>query len=177
MSKRKILFVPFGAVAMLLAMTALAFACTVWKGTFTVKGNASSGSVTASALRTSMVQTVSAGSAKAKATGGTVTISTGAAGCCSKLPARSYTIRFLNGPGYTSHTQWANDCMVGSPAPAGGTLNNIGTVSVDANGQIVGQPKTLSLPRSKVNAAGQESALCISSSDGLYGNQAPISIV
>jgi hypothetical protein len=177
MSKKKILFVPFGAAATVLALAALAFACTVWSGTFTVKGNAGSGSVTSTALRTNMVQAVSAGHAAAKASGGAISISTGTAGCCSKLPARSYQVRYLNGPGYSDHTHWLNDCMVGSPAPSGATIATIGTVSVGADGRIAGQPKTFSLPRSKANAAGQESAVCVSSNDGLYGNEAPLAIV
>lgn len=187
--RRRILFVPFGGAAIAMAITAAAFGCTVFKGTLTVAGN-NGGSVTTTGLRGGMIESVSAGSTSATATNGSAKVSTGTDGCCNKLPwkdsagaLREYQINFLNGEGYSSHSNWANDCMAGS---GGVTLTK---VHLSSNGQIneqlvngsfkkVSQPLNVSLGTGLTkNTAPAESALCISDAGGSYGNQAPIAIV
>jgi hypothetical protein len=177
MTRKRAVLILLAATAVVCTVAASAFACTIFRGTFTIKGNASTASVTATGLRTGMVQTVSSGIAKANATGGSVTVSTGADQYGVKLPANSYLILFYNStataPGYSDHTHWANDCMAGSPGAV-----TLGTVSVGADGRIAGQPRTFALPSAlRKDTAPKESATCISNSAATYGNQAPLTIL
>jgi hypothetical protein len=186
---RKILLMPFGAVAAALVLTSAAYACTVFRGTFTVTGDRG-GTVTSTGLRTGMVESVTASKAFASASGGWVRVSTGTDGCCNRLPdkdstgaLRNYQVNFFNGEGYDTHGHWFTDCMAGD---AGVTLAQ---VRLNTQGQIaqmlvsgayraVAQPVQLGLGSGLTrNVGAQESAVCISDSSGLYGNQAPVTIV
>jgi hypothetical protein len=185
----KMLLMPFGAVAMTLLLTSAAYACTVFRGTLTLTGS-SGGSVTATGLRTGMVNSITSTKASAAANSGWVRVSTGTDGCCNRLPdkdssgaVRNYQINFFNGEGFDTHTHWYNDCMTGD---AGVTKAN---VRLNAQGQIaqlqvngvytnVVQPVQVSLGNGLTRNTGtQESAVCISDSTSLYGNQAPITIL
>lgn len=189
MRQKKFLLVPFGAVAIALVLTSAAYACTVFRGTLTVTGDRG-GSVTATGLRTGMVNSVSSTKAYSSANSGWVKVSTGTDGCCNRLPQkdstgalRSYQINFFNGEGFDTHGHWYNDCMTGD---SGVTLAN---VHLNASGQIaqqlvgtsytsVTQPVQVSLGNGlTANVGAQESAVCISDISGLYGNQAPVTIV
>ncbi len=172
MKKRKVLLVPFGGVALFLVVAASAWACTLFRGTFTIQGNASSTSVTATGLRTGMVQTVSSGIAQSNRSAGSVTVSAGPDRFGVKLPAGSYQVRYFNGAGYSDHTHWRNDCMAGTPGAV-----TLGNVTVTSRGAIVGQPLGFSLPASTPTSGGQESAVCISDSFADFGNMAPLTIL
>ena len=178
MKRKKAVLIPFGVVALTAIFAATAFACTLFRGTFTITGNASSTSVTSTGLRTGMNQMLTSGIAKATATGGSVKVSTGKDSYGVGLPARSYQVRFYNGPGYTNHTNWTVDCM------AGGQGTTLGTVSVLSDGKISGQPRSFALKRNDgttgtltKNTAPAESVVCISDSFATYGNQAPLTIM
>lgn len=186
---KKILLMPFGAVAIALVLTSAAYACTVFKGTLTIAGDRG-GSVTATGLRTGMVNSVTPAKTFASATNGLVRVSTGTDGCCNRLPdkdstgtLRTYQVNFFNGEGFDTHGHWYTDCMAGD---AGVTKAN---VRLNASGQIaqlqvgtnwanVQQPINVTLGSGLTpNVGSQESAVCISDTSGLYGNQAPITIV
>lgn len=177
MKHKRALLTTFAVAALTVSLAATAFACTVFRGTLTLKGNASSGSVTTTGLASGMSQSVSSGIAKAKKTGGTVTLSTGKDKYGRALPARTgYRVRYYNStataPGYSTHYKWSTDCMVGGPGI------QIGLADVGSDGKIVGQPKAYSLGNSaNVDTGGKESAVCISDSGAAFGNMAPVTIV
>lgn len=171
MKRKRAVLVAFSVVALSGVFAATAFACTIFRGTFTIQGNASTASVTATGLRTGMVQTVSSGVAKASRTGGSVKVSTGADRYGVKLPAGNYQVRYFNGAAYRDHTHWQIDCMAGQ---AGRTL---GSVAIGSAGTISGQPRTFSLGTSTRTTGGQESGVCVSNSNATYGNQAPLTIL
>ncbi len=168
---RKTLSVPFVTLAAVIALSSTAFACTVFKGTFTLKGNASTTKVTSTGTATSMTSTISPGIAKAKKTGGVVTLWAGADAYGRKLPVNNYLIRYFNGKAYDSHTNWVVDCMAGRSGV------QLGTADVNSYGKFVGQPLKFSLPDGTANTAPQESAVCVSDRAGAYGNQVPVTIV
>lgn len=189
MRNKKFLLMPFGAVALVLALASTAYACTVFRGTLTLTGD-KGGSVTATGLRTGMVNRVTASKAMVSASGGWVNVSTGTDGCCNRLPQktpagviRTYYLIFFNGEGFDTHGHWFNDCM------AGDNGDNKATVHLNANGQIaqmlvgssyvdVAQPLKIDLGSGLTPDVGtQESAFCISDSSGLFGNQAPVTVV
>jgi len=175
--KKKAVLTGLAVGALAVSLAATAYACTVFRGTFTLKGNASTTSVTATGLASGMSQMVSSGIAKAKKTGGTVTLSTGKDQYGRALPARTgYRVRYYNStataPGYSTHTTWKTDCMVGGPGI------QIGLADVGSDGKIVGQPKTYSLGNSaNLDSGGMESAVCISDSGAAFGNMAPVTII
>ncbi len=168
-SKRAVL-TSFGVLAVSAVFAASAFACTIFRGTFTVLGNGSPTSVTSTGLRTSMAQRLTPGIAKATASAGTVTISTGKDSYGVALPAGGYQVNYYNGSGYTNHTNWTSDCMTGDSG------RKIGSVSVGADGTL-GGVHSFSLGTSTKNTAPAESEVCISNSFGTYGNQAPLTII
>lgn len=170
--RRKFLLVPFGGVALLLALVATAYACTVFRGTLSLKGNrADSGTVTATGLRTGMAQTVSSEIARSDKTG-TVQVWTGADGS-NKLPHKksdgtlyTYYLKYYNkafgvdvnrdgviDPGYSDHTHWMVDCMAGGPGEmmskvnlnSSGAINSLtpGSSGATLSGNVV----TLNLTR------------------------------
>lgn len=174
--KRKLrYFVPAGAMVLTMLLASEAFACTLFRGTFTIQGNASTGKVTATGTGTGMTQTISGGIAKATASGGNVKLWTDKDAYGRALPANTYYVRYFNSSatraGYTDHTHWWTDCMYGS---SGVTL---GTVQVNARGRLAKQPATFALPSSTPDVAPQESAVCISDNGGAFGNQAPLTMV
>lgn len=175
MKGRRMVLVPFGTMALVMVVTASAFACTVFRGTFTMQGNASNGKVVATGTGTGMTQTVSDGVARAKAVGGAVKLWTGADAYGRTLPANTYYVRYFNSTatraGYTDHYHWSTDCMVGGPGV------DLGAVQVNNRGRINGQPVQFSLPTSAPDTAPQESAVCLSDRGGAFGNQAPLTIV
>jgi hypothetical protein len=180
MKPKKILLAAFGAIALTAVLAAGAFACTVFRGTLSLKGNASTATVKATGTGTGMTQTLTSSIAKAHQTNGSVTLTTGADAYGRKLPARNtYYVRYYNsnsdpaeGPGYTDHYHWWTDCMYGGP---GKTL--AGPLTIGSDGKIVGS-RTFGLGDSpNRDSGGQESAVCISDSGGAFGNQAPVTIV
>jgi len=187
---KKVLFMPFGAVAIALVLTSAAYACTVFKGTMTISGNAG-GSVTATGLRTGMVSSYTPAKTFATSTSGSVRVSTGTDGCCNRLPdktstgaLRNYQINFFNGEGFDTHNHWYNDCMTGDSGvtKANVRLNSAGQIAQKlvsgTTYTAVSQPLSVSLGSGLTKNVGtQESAVCISDESGLYGNQAPITIV
>lgn len=173
--KRNVL-TAMGVASIAVMASATAFGCTVFKGTMTVKGNASSASVTATGTATGMNQTLSSGIAKAFKSSGTVTLSTGSDAYGRKLPANSYALRYYNStataPGYTDHYHWNTDCMWGGPG------STKATVSVGSDGKVVGQPKTIGIGASALaDSGGKESAVCMSDNGGAFGNMVPLTIV
>lgn len=200
MRKRKrFLLAPASAVALVLAVAAVAYACTVWRGTMTVRGNhPSSGEVTVTGLRVGMTQTVTSGVAKSTKNSGFFLVSTGSAASNNKLPwkdssgnIKKYYVKFYNssasGPGYSNHTTWSTDCMAGGPGVLLGsvTLNEGGQIaSVQYVGSALNVPAVPGAPvkfdlanglNSDVSPA--ESAVCISDPGAAYGNQAPLTIL
>lgn len=179
MRHEKHLLIGLTVAAIAVSASATAFACTVFKGTLTLKGNASSASVTATGTGTGMNQTLSSGIAKATKTAGSVTVSTGLDQYGRKLPANNYAVRYYNsntiaseGPGYTDHYHWWTDCMWGGPG------STKATVTIGSDGKIAGGSKSVSLGNStNADTGGQESAVCVSDSGGAFGNMAPLTIV
>ena len=173
--KRKLICMTFGVTAASMLLASEAFACTLFRGTFTIQGNASSGRVVSTGTGTGMTQTVNGGVAKATASGGSIKIWTDRDAYGRGLPANTYYVRYYNStttrPGYSDHTHWSTDCMYGS---SGVTL---GTVQVNARGKLDKQPAAFALPSSRADVAPQESAVCISDNGGAFGNQAPLTIV
>lgn len=168
---------PVAVIAALLSVAATAWACTLFYGTMTVAGNLG-GVVQTTGLRGGMLQTVSPTVTRASANLGSFVLSTGAQGN-NKLPAMDYLVRFYNGAGYSTHTQWAVDCMAGGP---GVTL---GKVTVGTDGLITKQNGAASAPAVLFNLPGSltpnvapaESAVCISNANATFGNMAPLTIV
>lgn len=180
LNQRKMLFgVPFAAVATFLALSASAYACTLFYGTLTVEGNGQ-GRVTTVGLRNGMLQRVSKGITTATASGGSVSISTGVDGCCNKLPAKTYNVGFNNFV-YSDHRHWQNDCMV---VGENGTVG-LGTIGVGSAGTIImkdgaptTQPVQFPLPDGLTpNTAPAEAGICIVDTFRNYGNFAPVTIV
>lgn len=176
MRRKRNVLVGMCVAAIAVMVSASAFACTVFKGTLSLRGNASSATVTATGTGTGMSQTVNSTIAKAKQTAGAVTLSTGSDAYGRKLPANSYLVRYYNStstaPGYSDHYHWKTDCMTGGP---GKTLT---TVTIGSDGKISGQPKTIGIGDSaRLDSGGQESAVCVSDSGGAFGNMAPVTIV
>lgn len=200
MRKRKrFILAPASAVALVLAVAAAAYACTVWRGTMTLRGNdPSSGEVTVTGLRVGMTQTVTSGIAKATKNSGWFLVSTGSAASNNKLPSKDasgntkkYYIKFYNStassPGYSTHANWYTDCMAGGPGVLLGsvTLNDSGQI---ASVQYVGSTTTLPMVPGvpvkfdlasglKADTAPAESAVCISDPGAAYGNQAPLTLL
>ena len=194
MRRKRLILIPFLALAAVTALGATAFACTIFRGTFTINGNATgSTAVTATGNGADMGhKSISSGIAKATKNAGTVTVSTGVdpANTTNKLPNGGYLIRFFNSvytgtvavkPGFKNHTTWTTDCMAdGGLDP---TVKTIGTVTVNGDGTIAGQPKTFPLGTSPTGSpltpdqAPAESAVCISDAKANTGNQAPLTIV
>lgn len=176
MRHKRNMLTAMGAASIAVMASATAFACTVFKGTMTVRGNASSVSVTSSGTGTGMSQTLSSGIAKATKTSGTIVLSTGSDAYGRKIPANNYAVRYYNStasaPGYTTHYQWNVDCMWGGPG------STKATVTVGSDGKVVGQPKTISIGDSvNTDSGGRESTLCLSDNGGAFGNQVPLTIV
>lgn len=175
--KRKRALLGVGVVAGMMMLASASFACTVFRGTFTVQGNASTGKVTTTGTGTGMTQSVNSGVAKATAVGGSIQIWTDRDTYGRGLPANTYYVRYYNSNstpgrvGYTDHYHWSTDCMYGSNGV------QLGTVQVNSRGRIPKQPVSFGLPSSTPNVAPQESAVCISDNGGAFGNQAPLTIV
>lgn len=175
MKNKRNLLTGMSAIAVALMVTATAFACTVFKGTMTLTGNASTASVVSTGSGTGMTDTLTAGIAKAHKTNGTITVQTGRDSFGRGLPAKSYLLRYYNStagaPGYSDHYHWQTDCMAGS---SGVTL---ATVSIGSDGRIVGGPITKPIVSANLDTAPQESTVCVSDSGGFFGNQTPLTIV
>ena len=179
--RRKALLATAGVLAALLMLASAASGCTVFRGTFTIKGNLSSARVTSTGTGTGMTQTLNSSVARASAVGGFIKIWTGKDAYGRKLPAGPYAVRYYNshsvaneGPGYTDHYHWWTDCMWGGP---GVTLTGNNDVKVGTDGKIAGQPVRFNLPASTPDTAPEESTVCISDRGGAFGNQVPLTIV
>lgn len=199
MKTKKLLFVPFGGVAVALTLAAAAYACTVFLGTLTVTGS-TSGRVTSTGNRTGMTSSLSGTQARS-GRAGSFTVQTGAPSNAvgNKLPykdsggnVKTYYLRFFNGNAYNGfNTNWLVDCMAGSPGSLMSevTLNatgGIATLKPGASGAtLAAGVVTQTLTKdyfghalsNTPNTAAYESAVCISDTGGAYGNQAPLTIV
>jgi hypothetical protein len=181
-----------GLLSALAASAVLAttvFACTNFLGTFTVKGSTTgTGTVTATGTDSctwntpptppshcsfKMAQTLSGTTFAPSGTGTfdiTWTVPTG--GEAEDLPT-AYDVNFHGGDAYDNFAvKWKIDCMDGSSG-----ITKVGsTVLSNSTGLLTGTTH-FSLPSgSTANAAGQESAVCISDSAANFGNEAPIAL-
>lgn len=171
--KRRALKFTFGAVGALLVPMSAAYACTAFKGTMTVTGNAATpGSVSATGDGSSMRYCSGpTGTANVKAnTSGTVSVTIGPAtgSCTGKLTSGTYELREVAGT-WNPSTQSGSDCM----APTGGTWPGMKTISVDGNGNSSATATGSFTP----GAAGGSISICVSDTLGNTGNQVPLSIV
>lgn len=173
----------------MLMLSSAAFACTTFKGTMTVTGNATTGRTLTNpgAGTSTAVGNPNAGmayctltpGATAKATGGTVTVGVVATtGTCASglVNGTVYDINYVNGrafydpPNPNSPYGWQIDCM----SPIGAGQVKLGQQTA-ASGGI--PTATYNLPNGSTNAANEDSAVCVSDSTGNIGNQAPVQIV
>lgn len=173
-----------------LSVTAVAYACTTFEGTFSVAGSGTSATVTSTGtgMMTQTVSTSQATTAK-NALSAVVKVSTGLDGSGVGLPSGTYDINFYNSgpqginPGYTDHNTWNTDCM--TRTPLSGT--KLGTVTVGGSGTLTGQSGGSgpvggvvtynNAPAPNSDTGTQESAVCISNSAGSIGNEAPITVI
>lgn len=177
---RRRLLVGSTVVGVSLALCSAAFACTVFRGKFTVTGSGANPGKVISVGNNAGMQYCPGfptGTASAPTTGATVTVKVVKAknSSCplSRLPANTYDINFLNGPAHfkSPDRDWQLDCMSGIAGPV-----KIGQLKINQYG--AGGPKTLALPSGLVaNGPNDESAVCISDAGGAYGNQVPITIL
>lgn len=192
MNNRKRLMSAFVVGAAVLTMSSAAFACTVFKGEMTVKdtdsysrsGNPST--VTANQSRV-VGNNSSMGYCKLEPgatgySGAVVTIEVKAAGspCTASTftPNTVYDVNYVNGRAFYDPAGparpygWQIDCM----SPRGTGVVPLGSqVTADASGLVPAFTRTL--PTSSANASGEDSAICLSTTNGGNGNQAPIQIV
>lgn len=172
----------FSVVALVLALTSVAFACTEFRGKMVVTGGGGTSTVYGNGSSMGYSSTCSS-TAGAKGSSGstiTVTVSSASSTCNSKtLPAYSnYKVTFIGGGAYTwNGSGWARqkDCMYN-----GGDVGTttIGSMSVSSTGYGTG---SYSLPSGLTkNSSSDLSAVCVSDpvyNPSLYGNQAPIAII
>ncbi|MDP9388207.1 MAG: hypothetical protein M3Q48_09945 [Actinomycetota bacterium] len=178
--------------AAVLTMSSAAFACTVFRGEMTIKendGHSRSGlplTVTANQSRT-VGNNANMGYCKLEPgatgfSGAEVTIEVKAApsGCPSSTftPNTNYDVNYVNGRAFYDPISpafpygWQIDCM--SPRDLG--VVALGSqVAANASGEVPAFTRTL--PTSSANASGEDSAICLSTTGGGNGNQAPIQIV
>jgi hypothetical protein len=184
---RKALLAGAGVVATVLVIASTAYACTVFKGRLTLTGNGNqpTGSSVTLGKNAGMQHCANSpsGYTSAPLSGGTVDVvvaknTTGTTACPnSQLPADTYDINYENGAAFsgdlpTSYRNWLIDCM--SPHS-----NNLTTMTVDSNGDGSKTGVSLNSTERNTKVGSQivdESAICVSTSDGAYGNQGPIFI-
>lgn len=199
MSKRRLLAVPFAAIAGVLIMVSASSACTIWMGKFLVKGSVGAGEVAAVGDPTQGMVHKSVSSAYAineNNPGGQLRlrVEPETAGSSNKLPrfnsngtVRAYYLRFdpftsTSDGDFPTHTKWKWDCMAGA---YGYTMGS--SVTVDSNGYSYGgstggywyrtiQSTTATTPWNGTNYY-NEAAACISDAGAGYGNQAPVTLV
>jgi hypothetical protein len=152
----------FGLIAVTLATASLAFACTVFKGTFTVTPDSGGGSaVTATGDNRGMAYCT--GGAPATATlpsggGFTASVAPSTGSCASQLSTGLYTVTWSKGTG----TPTSNDCMNLS-------ANQLGTLVVTSTGSASGH-----------YSLGQPSGdyqVCVSDPLGNQGEQVPVKVL
>ncbi|HUP71097.1 MAG TPA: hypothetical protein VM142_14985 [Acidimicrobiales bacterium] len=188
----------------MLVVAAAAYACTNYVGYMKVKGNNSTNTVTVTGSDTwngpqPMIQTVSSAVASSTKTG-TFDIYTSGFNTTNRyLQAGTYDINVQDGNGsstygYTNHTTWNNpggDCMTwtidSNTRKVGTAVLNAGTDgiidSVVGGNPVAGSPGwfRFNLPTvpNQMNASpgSYEQAVCISTTDSVNGNQAPLDIV
>jgi hypothetical protein len=175
--KKSLVIGLLSALAASAVLATTVFACTNFVGQFTVTGSGG-GAVTATGNDTcrsyappqhctfKMSQTLS-GSTTALHGTGSITIGwtstpTGITG--------TYDVNVVGGDAYNNNaTPWQIDCMDGSSG-----ITKLGSTVLSSSGLSV---TNFSLPSGSVaNAAGQESAVCISDSAANFGNEAPIAL-
>lgn len=201
--KKVVVAVPFAMVALVLVVSSAAYACTNYVGYMRVNGSGSTNTVTVTGLDTWngpewMQQTVSSLVASAP-TNGTFKVYTEGVNSTDKyLKAGTYDVNVQNGNssstyGYTNHTTWNNpggDCMTWT---IDSNTKKVGTVTygspddgkIDSAADLAGLPISVnsnwagpfSLPVGMNTSPGSyEQAVCISSSNSVNGNQAPLDI-
>lgn len=194
------LLVPAGSAAVVLVIAAAAYACTNYVGYLEVKGNADTATVTVTGSQTwnegsqAMTQSVSSGIAKANDnSSGTFTIYTDRIGTTgTKYLQGTLDVNFIP-DGYDNHTTWDNpngDCMSWLIGGATGVVK-LGTVTMTTSaplGRIASATGHLSLSSNRatydlpeataiVNTSPREAGVCVSTSDSVNGNQAPLTVV
>lgn len=140
-SRKFLMGFTFALVAIGLAATSAAYACTVWAGKMTVTGSGATGSVSAQGWYSTMGYcTNPTGTAEMDAsTSGTVTVSVQAAssGCFSStLPSGTYDIWWTAGS-WDPQNPGTNDCMAD-------TADDYDVGDISVNGSGVGGPSTSS---------------------------------
>ncbi|MDP9386902.1 MAG: hypothetical protein M3Q48_02975 [Actinomycetota bacterium] len=182
----------FWVAAAVLTTSSAAFACTIFRGEMTITDTDGVSRSGAPATVTPHVSRAignnsNMGYCKLEPgatgkTGDVVTIEVKAAGSPCKAstltPNTVYDVNYVNGRAFYDPKSpafpygWQIDCM--SPRDPG--VEPLGAqVTADAAGLIA--PFQRTLPTSSANASGEDSAICISTTGGGNGNQAPIQIV
>lgn len=174
---RKPLVFAFGVMAGVLLLTSTAFACTAFRGRFTVTPTApGTGSVTAVGSNSGMNYcagpTGTATFAAPYDFTAAVTAAAGITGCNggngSKLSPGLYTVTYNYGTSVNNNGQYIatiNDCMNLS-------TRQLGSMVVDANGDGSGSYR---LPASLNNIG--DAQICVSDPTGGQGNQVPVKLI
>lgn len=194
---RRQLLITLMLAALGLLVASSAFACTVWKGKFSVTGD-SGGTVEAIGAGQTMVDCAAATGTAEATNGGWVTITMEPGTCDGSTYTLSagddYEINYINDEaylpaGFPTHRNWLLDCM----SPADGVDvhrlqprdNGTADVEIDINGYSLddtGSPgsRDFDLPtlgNYQANSMTDESAICISDPSAGEGMQAPINMI
>ncbi len=196
-SKRKILWLPFGAVAIVMVFASAAFACSIFVGVYEVKGNASDQTVKGVGQSwngcqpgTCMANMIHGQTAVTHKNASITVQSYPEPGVAqNRLPDGPYYVTWLNGFTYRSHKQWQVDCMSLEANP---DITVLGYVNV-VGGEL--PPTTFKLPKDEltpttatggINFKKGESSSCIASTadnpndtwgGGQWGNSVPITVL
>jgi len=173
---RKPLAFAFAVIAGVLLLTSAAFACTTFRGRFTVTAIApGSGSVTAVGSNSGMNYCVApTGTASLErdpqTKGGSFTATVAPDNTCgaSKLTAGLYTVTYRYGPSVNNNNEYfatINDCM--NPLPT----KTLGPMVVDADGKGSGTYELIG-----PNPPG-DAQICVSDANGGQGNQVPVKLI
>ncbi len=168
-----------------LGVTSAAWACTVFVGSITLQGNASTSTITFYGNGTSMGHSCLSGNGAAANSPGSVKVTVrGINNSCGnhKLPsAYTYGVSFISNGFDGNIYDTSRDCMWNGGHPDRIALFNSSgssTISVDSTGFGSGTYKLPSgLPK---NSFPDEAAVCVSdknTSPSTYGNAAPLAIV
>ncbi len=173
-SGKRMMMVAAGIVAIALAMSSAAYACTVYRGKMVVVGSDGSRSI-AVGNNANMGYCSLQGGAKSPATNGSFKVYVDPADTClkngsNKMPARTdYVIRWMykgftyNSSGYTR----AGDCM---PGGSGTTIKTGATVDSNGFSPVYG----FSWSSVTANNPGEARGVCFGDPSAFVGNQAPL---
>lgn len=172
LSRRPRRGVVFGFVtaAMVLALASASFACTIYKGRFTVQGNGYTEKTAVGENKTGMtwcypVPTASLPDDKGADWEVRIHVSPQTADCPGSLPNGTYYIDAQKGAGYVG------DCMHGSSGNTTlGTMKVSGGYSVDSNGNWVWYYYNYTTTPG-------EGTICVSDYNANYGNQMAVDFI